>query len=79
MRGSRGVCVCVCVWGGGGGGGGWIQIALKNHKTLGFLSNTGPEPLKNHMASSIGYKASIQCVIGQLVKRHLNVILLVAQ
>ena len=25
--------------------------ALKNHKNKGFLSNTGPEPLKNHKAT----------------------------
>ena len=24
---------------------------MKNHKNLGFLSNTGPEPLKNHKAT----------------------------
>ena len=24
---------------------------LKNHKTVGFLSNTGPDPLKNHKAT----------------------------
>ena len=24
---------------------------LKNHKNIGFLSNTGPEPLKNHKAT----------------------------
>ena len=36
MRGSRGV--------GGGGQGVWIP--LKNHKNIGFPSNTGPDPLK---------------------------------
>ena len=24
---------------------------LKNHKNIGFLSNTGPDPLKNHKAT----------------------------
>ena len=24
---------------------------LKNHKNIGFLSNTGPDPLKNHKAA----------------------------
>ena len=24
---------------------------LKNHKNIGFLSNTGPDPLENHKAS----------------------------
>ena len=23
---------------------------MKNHKNIGFLSNTGPDPLKNHKA-----------------------------
>ena len=31
---------CVC-------GGGPLPL-LKNHKNIGFLSNTGPDPLKNH-------------------------------
>ena len=45
---------------------------LKNHKNIGFLSNTGPDPLKNHKA------ASIQCwaIIGLPAKRLLNGILL---
>ena len=34
--------------GGGGGGGQGSGPPLKNHKTIGFLSNTGPDPLKNH-------------------------------
>ena len=34
MRGSR-------------GGGEGVQTSLKNHKNIGFLSNTGPDPLKN--------------------------------
>ena len=25
--------------------------SLKNHKNIGFLSNTGPDPLKNHKAT----------------------------
>ena len=37
MDGSRGV--------GGGGGGQGVQTHLKNYKNIGFLSNTGPEPL----------------------------------
>ena len=32
--------------GGGGGGGG-----LKNHKNIGSLSNTGPDPLKDHKST----------------------------
>ena len=39
--------------GGGGGGGG----GLKNHKNIGFLSNTGPDPLKNHKATKPAFNA----------------------
>ena len=35
MRGSR-----------RGGGGGGVRTPLKNHKTIGFPSNIGPDPLK---------------------------------
>ena len=34
--------------GGGGGGGG---TPLKNHKNIGLLSNSGPDPLKNYEAN----------------------------
>ena len=34
-----------------GGGDRGSGPPLKNHKTLGFLSNTGPDPLKNHKAT----------------------------
>ena len=27
---------------------------LKNHTNIGFLSNTGPDPLKNHKATNVG-------------------------
>ena len=39
-----------------------------NHKNIGFLSNTGSDPLKNR-----SYQASIQCwtIIGTPAKRHL--------
>ena len=30
------------------GGGRRSRPTLKNHKNVGFLSNTGPDPLKNH-------------------------------
>ena len=39
---------------GGGGGGGWTggrDPPLENHKNIGFLSNTGLDPLKNHKAT----------------------------
>ena len=55
--------------GGGGGAGGPDRTPppLKNHKYIGFLSNTGPDPLNNH-----SYPASIQflAIIGTLEKRH---------
>ena len=31
-----------------GGGGQGVRTPLKNHKNIGFRSNTGPDPLKNH-------------------------------
>ena len=37
--------------GGGGGGGQGVRTPLKNHKNIGFLSNTGPGPLKYHRAT----------------------------
>ena len=36
----------------GGGGGHWNP--LKNHKNIGFLSNTGPDFLKNKLAFNLG-------------------------
>ena len=27
----------------------------KNHKNIGFLSNTSPDPLKNHKATKLGH------------------------
>ena len=36
---------------GGGGQGGPDPPLLENHKNIGFLSNTGPDPLKNHKAT----------------------------
>ena len=43
-----------CVFAASPGGGG-IWTPLKNHKNIGFLSNTGSDPLKK----SQGYQASI--------------------
>ena len=40
---------------------------LKNHKNIGFPSNTGPDPLINH-------KATKSAFIGTPAKRHLNVV-----
>ena len=38
------------------GGGGGIRTPLKNHKNIGFLSNTGSDPLKNHKATKPAFK-----------------------
>ena len=35
----------------GGGGTGGPDSPLKNLKNIGFLSNAGPNPLKNHKAT----------------------------
>ena len=35
----------------GGGGGQGLRAPLKNQKNIGFLSNTGPDSLKNQKAS----------------------------
>ena len=43
MGGSRG-------WGGQG-----VQTRLKNHKNIGFLCNTGPDPLKRHKATKLAF------------------------
>ena len=61
-------------WADPGGGGAGSGLPLKNHKSIWFLSNTGPDPLKNYKAE----QASIQCwaIIGPPAKRHLNGVLL---
>ena len=44
----------MCEGGGGGGGNrgsGPPPHSLKNHKNIGLLSNTVPDPLKNHKAT----------------------------
>ena len=60
---------------------------LKNHKNIEFLSNTGPDPLKNHKAtrpafsverSSARHGNSIS-IIDTPGKGHLNGILLVGR
>ena len=30
---------------------------LENHKTIGFLTNTGPDPLENHKATKPAFNA----------------------
>ena len=50
-------------------GAGGLDTPLKKYLNIGFLSNTGPDPLENH-----SYKARIKCcvMIGPPAKRHLN-------
>ena len=36
----------------GGQLGVWTPSSLKNHKHIGFLSNTGPDPLNNHKVAT---------------------------
>ena len=52
---------------GGGGSGSERPTPLKNHKNIGFSSNTGLDPLTNR-----SYQASIQCwaIIDIPAKRH---------
>ena len=47
------LCYMLVFMGGsrGEGGGGGPDSSLKNHKNIGFLCNTGPDPLKNHKAT----------------------------
>ena len=60
MGGSRGG------WGGGGGGGGQgSRPSLKNHKNIGFLSNTGPDPLKNYKATKPAYNVGLSLACQQ--------------
>ena len=39
-----------------------------NHKTIGFLSNTGPDPLKNHKVTKAAF------IVGQSSARQRNAI-----
>ena len=52
-------------------GGQRSEPPLKNRKNAGLLSNTGPDPMKNHKATIL---ASMQCwaIISPPAKRHLN-------
>ena len=44
-----------------GGGGAGVRIPLlKNHKSIGFLSNSGPDPLLNYEATDIGSSSARQ-------------------
>ena len=56
--------ICVLSWADPEGG-----PPLENHKNLGFLSNTGPDPLK---ITKLPSQHSIWAIIGTPAKRHLN-------
>ena len=53
------------------GGGMGSRPPLKNHKAIGFLSNTSPDPLKNHKATKPAAN------VGPSSARHRNAILMV--
>ena len=43
----------------GGGGTGGPTSPLENHKNIGFLSNYGPDPLKNHKATKPAFNVGL--------------------
>ena len=51
-----------------GGGGGGPDPPLKNHRNIGFHSNSGPDPLKKHKAT----KSALN--VGPLAARTRNAI-----
>ena len=51
------------------GGTGGSGPPLKNHKNIGFLSNTGSDPLENHKATKPAF------IVGPSSARHRNAIL----
>ena len=63
--------ICVNMFGSRGGTGVQPPPPLKNHKNIGFLSNTGLDPLKTTKLPS---QADLQCwaIISTPAKRHLN-------
>ena len=50
------------------GQGVWTPRPKKNHKNIGFLSNTGPDPLENHKATKPAF------IVGSLSVRQQNAI-----
>ena len=62
---------------GGGGTGCRDPPPLKNHKNIGFLSNTGPDLLKIHKATKPAFNVGPSSVIP--AKSHLNCIWLVGR
>ena len=59
------------------GGGQGIRTPLKIHRNIGFLSNTGPGPMKNHKATKPAF--NVWVIIRQSAKRHLNGVSLVGR
>ena len=61
MRGSR------------GGGGQWVRTPWKS-QNIGFLSNTGPDPLKNHKATctmqALNVESSLALAGGPMLARY---------
>ena len=57
----------------GWGGAGVLPPPLQNHKNIGFLSNTGPDPLNSHTA--------IKLAVGVVPssKRHQNGVWMMAR
>ena len=49
-------------------GAGGADLPLENRKAIGFLSNTGPDPLENHTATKPAFN------VGPLSARQQNVI-----
>ena len=61
--------LCVCAWHRGNYkaicmrksrvGTGCPTSLLENHENIGFLSNTGPDPLKNHKATKLAFNVGL--------------------
>ena len=47
-----------------------VPIPLETHKNIEFLSNTGPDTLKNHKATKLAFQ--YWAIIGPPAKCHLN-------
>ena len=62
--GNRSSAIYSCADPEGGRGSG----LLKNHKNIGFLSNTSPEPMKNHKATKPAF--NVGCSLPSLTKKQ---------
>ena len=67
---------CANTEGGGGDAWGPDPLPLKNHKNIGFLSNSGPDPLKNYTATVSAFNVGASSA---RAKRHLNGVSLVGR